>query len=150
MKIQLDSKKNSLKLKWLTVLCSLTILMVSCSDSSTGVNGNDTEDDIGTEPTFDNIQQIFTNYCGDCHIGNRINGVRLDSYQNVIESEGDLYGRLVVQEGDAAGSPLVDKIESNSPQHGSRMPQGGPFLSDEKIVQIKQWIENGAENNSSN
>lgn len=147
---QPDSGKIFYRLKWLSLLCSFAFLMMSCGDSSTGVNGNDNEDDIGTEPTFDNIQQIFTNYCGDCHIGNRTSGVRLDSYKNVIESEGDLYGSLVVQEGDAAGSPLVDKIESNSPQQGSRMPQGGPFLSDERVEQIKQWIENGAENNSSN
>lgn len=115
------------KINYLFVLCLLAFFIVSCGDNSTGVDREDEEEMIGTEPTFDNIQQIFTNYCGDCHIGNRTNGVRLDSYQNVIESEGDLYGTLIIQEGDAAASPLVDKIEPN-PQQGSRMPQGGGFF----------------------
>lgn len=149
MMVQPDSVKIRLtRLKLLFVLCSLVLITVSCGDSSTGVNGDEGEDSIGTEPTFDNIQQLFTNYCGDCHIGNRTNGVRLDSYQNVMESEGDLYGDFIIEEGNAAGSPLVDKIEPN-PQQGSRMPQGGPFLSDERIEQIKQWIDKGAENDQS-
>jgi len=73
--------------------------------------------------------------------------VQLDSFDNVIGSVGDQYGTEVVQPGDAAGSPMVDKIEPN-PQIGSRMPEDGPpFLSTQRIDQIKEWINQGAENN---
>jgi hypothetical protein len=133
---------------WLSVLCTITFLLVSCGDSSTSVN-DDTDEEIGMEPTFDHVLQIFETYCRSCHVGTRTSGVRLDSHQHVIESVGDLYGVLIVQPGDAGASPLVDKLEAN-PQNGARMPQGGPFLSDERIEQIKAWIDNGASNDESN
>ncbi len=98
------------------------------------------------EPTFANVQMIFNQNCGNCHIGARESGVRLDSYDNVINSVGDQYGIEVVQPGDADGSPLIDKIEPN-PQFGSRMPENGSYLSSDRIDQIREWINQGAENN---
>ena len=94
------------------------------------------------------MQQIFEASCGggSCHIETSTNGVRLNSYSNVINSQGAQYGELVVQPGDADGSPLVDKIEPN-PQFGTRMPQTGDFLSDERIDQIRTWINEGAQDN---
>jgi hypothetical protein len=113
-----------------------------------GGGGNGGGSEIGTEPTFTNVQQIFEQSCGgsSCHINQQSSGVQLNTYENVMNSQGTRYGELVVQAGDADGSPLVDKIEPN-PEIGSRMPEGGPYLSDERINQIKDWIDNGAENN---
>lgn len=137
------------------ILTSLPLIIISCgSDSSTdpyggGSNNNGNNNggnEIGMEPTFTNVEQIFTQNCGNCHIGGTQNGVRLDSYDNVINSVGDQYGIEVVQPEDAEGSPLIDKIEPN-PQFGSRMPEGGPYLSSDRINQIKEWIDEGAENN---
>lgn len=137
----------------LIVLCSLGMLLVSCGDSSTDPNGGNggnggNGSEPPAEPTFSNVLEIFNSSCGgsNCHIGEQRNGVRLDSYNNVIESEGFQYGELVVQPNDAAGSPLVDKIES-SPDEGERMPVGGPYLSDEEISLIREWIDEGAQNN---
>lgn len=136
-----------------TVVCSFALLMAACGDSSTGTNGggddNGNGEDPPPEPTFENVQNIFNSSCGGsgCHIGERTSGVQLDSYDNVMGSEGDQYGELVVQEGDANGSPLVDKIESSNPQFGDRMPLGGPYLSSDDINLIKDWIDEGAENN---
>lgn len=137
------------------LLLSIPLLIMSCSSSGgTDPYSDDPNDDdnnnnnnqIGMEPTFANVQMIFTQNCGNCHIGSRENGVRLDSYENVINSVGDQYGTEVVQPGDADASPLVDKIEPN-PEFGSRMPEDGPFLSSDRINQIKEWINQGAENN---
>jgi hypothetical protein len=135
------------------LLLSIPLLIMSCSRSGgTDPYGDDPNDDnnnnnqIGMEPTFANVQMIFTQNCGNCHIGSRENGVRLDSYDNVINSVGDQYGTEVVQPGDADASPLVDKVEPN-PEFGSRMPEDGPFLSSDRINQIKEWINQGAENN---
>lgn len=128
------------------------ILMTACSDGgSTAPNNNDdnnnnNDNEIGMEPTFTNVQAIFNQNCGSCHIGGSESGVRLDSYENVINSVGDQYGTEVVQPDNADGSPLIDKIEPN-PQFGSRMPEGGPFLSSDRIDQIREWINQGAENN---
>lgn len=134
----------------LIVLFSLGMLLVSCGDSSTGSNGENggNGNEPPPEPTFSNVLEIFNNNCGDssCHIGGRTSGVRLDSYSNVTESEGQNYGKLVVQANDADGSPLVDKIEP-SPEQGQRMPVGGPYLSDEEISLIRDWIDEGAQNN---
>lgn len=141
---------------FIVMFCSLALIAVSCSDNSTGTNdgsssnggGND-DGSTPTEPTFTNVQEIFESSCGgvNCHISNQRSGVRIDTYDNATNSEGDQYGKLVIQEGDAAGSPIVDKIESSNPEHGDRMPPGGPFLSSDEIDLIKEWINDGAKNN---
>lgn len=99
------------------------------------------------EPTFSNVQQILRTSCSgsNCHIGQATNGVRLDSYQNVTQSHGDQYDKLIVQAGDAAVSPIIDKLEAD-PQFGSQMPFGRSPLSDDQIDLIRQWINNGAQN----
>ena len=128
-----------------------SIFIVSCSSNSTSSNGGD--DNNGElppspNPTFSNVQIIFSNSCGgsNCHIGERTNGVRLDGYTNVVESEGTRYGRKVIQPNDANGSPLVDKIEPN-PQFGLRMPRNRSPLSSDEISLIREWIDAGAMDN---
>lgn len=142
---------------FLVIICSLGMIVASCGDNSTGANGengngngdNGNGEEPPPEPTFTNVQEIFNGSCGgsDCHISSPQSGVQLNNYDNVMESEGVQYGELVVQEGDAEGSPLVDKIESNNPEFGVRMPEGGPYLSDDEIELIKEWINDGAEDN---
>jgi hypothetical protein len=75
-----------------------------------------------------------------CHGG--ISGVRLNNYNNVMNSVGSQYGRTIVTPGDADGSVLYDKLLPN-PQFGSRMPQGGS-LSDAQITLVRDWINQGA------
>jgi mono/diheme cytochrome c family protein len=86
------------------------------------------------------IQPIFNSNCTSCHGG--LNGVTLSSYQSVMNSNGTNYGQIVVP-GDPGGSPLVQKLSPNPPI-GDRMPQGGPFLSNEQINLISTWINEGA------
>ena len=68
----------------------------------------------------------------------------LSSYQAVMNSVGDQYSRLVIVPENPSDSPLYDKISSNNPQFGTRMPQGGSPLSSDDIEAIRQWIEEGA------
>lgn len=152
----MESNPNANFLRTFTGVMALLVLLLSaCSDSgmTSNDNGNDDMppaenggDEIGSEPVFTNVQAIFEQNCASCHIGESTSGVRLDSYTNVIESVGNQYGVSVVQPENADGSPLVNKVEEN-PDFGSRMPQGGPFLSQERIDQIRDWIDQGAENN---
>lgn len=145
---------------FLIILCFGLIGLTGCSDNSTGSDGGNGNNNgggggggggntIGTEPTFENVQMIFNQSCGGsgCHVNETTNGVRLDSYQNVIGSVGVQYGTEVVNPENADESPLVDKIESDNPEFGTRMPANGNPLSDSRISQIKEWIDTGAENN---
>lgn len=155
----MNRQNKLIQFMFLIILGMGLVMFTGCSGSSTDANGggggngngngNGGGTTIGTEPTFSNIQQIFNQSCSGagCHINTRTSGVRLNTYQNAIESVGDQYGTNVIIPENAAGSPLVDKIESSSPQFGSRMPETGDFLSDSRISQIKQWIDDGAENN---
>lgn len=131
------------------LLCSFGLLFASCGDNSTGPgngNGNGNGNGEPLEPTFTNVQPILTENCGPCHIGNNQSGVQLDSYSNVMNSNGGQYGGAIVVEGEADDSPLVDKIEED-PDKGERMPQGGPYLSSDQISLIRDWISEGAQDN---
>lgn len=88
------------------------------------------------------IQPIFSSNCVACHGGT--SGVTLSSYQATMNSVGHQYGMNVVIPENPDGSPIVDKISSDNPQHGVRMPEGGPYLSVDEIDAIRQWIEEGA------
>ncbi|TNE70260.1 T9SS type A sorting domain-containing protein [bacterium] len=86
------------------------------------------------------IQPIFSANCTGCHGGT--SGVTLNSYSAVMNSTGAQYGIKIVSPGNAALSPLVEKIKAN-PSKGGRMPQGGS-LSSEQITLIETWINEGA------
>ena len=91
------------------------------------------------------VQPIFTQRCANssCH-GRLRSGVLLTNYDAVIASVGTRYGQLIVVPGDAAESPLFDKISQASPRIGRRMPIGAPPLPDEAIETIRRWIDAGA------
>lgn len=151
----LDSQVLLTIRRFLFLIClSLVFIISGCGNGSTDAdyspNGSGSNGggggggEIGTAPTFDNVGQLFLSSCGDCHTTQQESGVRLNTYTNVMESVGAQYGTLVIQPGDAAGSPLVDKIESDNPEFGARMPDGGPYLTPSRINQIRAWIDNGA------
>lgn len=159
MEISEKLNKGTQSVFLIPVIFLLGLTLVSCSNSTSSYGGGGSTDntynggngggnDIGTEPTFTNIQQIFQRSCAGsgCHVGETTSGVSLDDYQSVIESVGDQYGEKIISPGNPGSSPLVDKIESN-PQNGVRMPNGGSPLSDDRISQIREWISNGAQNN---
>lgn len=138
----------------LALLISIGMGITACSDNSTGSNegnsGGGGNDGGNTAPTFANVQAIFNGNCATsgCHnASSEQSGVNLSSYNSVINSVGSQYGKKVIQPNDAAGSPLVDKISSDNPQFGSRMPLNSPPLSDDQINLIRQWIDEGAQNN---
>ncbi|MDR8391019.1 hypothetical protein NC796_07715 [Aliifodinibius sp. S!AR15-10] len=134
--------------------------MSGCGDNSTGTNGGgngngngggngDGGNGGGTEPTFSNVQEIFNSSCATsgCHdAATAQNGVDLSSYNAAVNSNGDQCGEIIVAN-EPDNSPIVDKIEPNPDCGTARMPQGGPYLSDEEINLIRDWISEGAENN---
>ncbi len=94
------------------------------------------------------IQPIFNSSCSGsgCHIPGPRNGVSLGSHAAVTASRGTQYLSLIVFPGNAAGSPIIDKL-SAGPQFGQQMPDGGPSLSLAQVQLIATWIDEGAQNN---
>lgn len=81
------------------------------------------------------IQPIFDNNCGGCHLSNSAGGLNLSNYNNTISS-----GAIVA--GDAQNSPLYDRITREESEQGDMPPSGS--LSQSNIDLIAQWINEGA------
>jgi hypothetical protein len=106
--------------------------------------------------TLTQIQnEVFTPICSACHTGPTSN--ILPSGMN-LSSTGDSFAALVgvtsiqvsaldrVEPGNPDDSYLIRKLEGTQ-SVGMRMPQGGPFLDQDTIDTIRQWISDGAPNN---
>ena len=104
-------------------------------------------------PEFDCIQQlVFTPICTLCHVSpGAPEGLDLSdgrSFDNLvgITSNQAFPPKLRVAPGDPNDSYLIHKLEGTDPGlFGSRMPFGGPYLSQAEIDVIRQWILDGAE-----
>ena len=81
------------------------------------------------------IQPIFDNNCGYCHIGGSQGGLNLSNYENTISS-----GTIVA--GNAQASSLYDRITRPESSPGDMPPAGS--LDQEEIDLIAQWINDGA------
>ncbi len=132
------------KTRFTALITVIALMAISCGDDS----GNTITGPIEDVSYLDDIQIIFNGTCGGagCHIDSSQSGVNLSSYDEVLNSVGQQYGREIVEPGSPDESPLVDKIEPN-PEHGQRMPFGRDPLSNQQIEQIRVWIEEGAMDN---
>lgn len=120
------------------------ILITISSQSSVQAQGLDYESDI---------QIIFTSNCTSrgCHVsGNTGGGLNLQvgtSFGEITGMSTTTNAPLVIS-GSPDTSPLIWKLEgvnnNGGNVFGSRMPLGGPFLSQGTINSIRQWISDGA------
>ena len=98
---------------------------------------------------------IFTPICSVCHTGV---GTTLPGVQNL--TAGNTFASLVnvtsiknpalkrVTPGDSVNSFIIQKLEgTQGAAFGARMPNGGPYLDQATIDQVKSWINAGALNN---
>jgi chitodextrinase len=100
--------------------------------------------------TFTQLQEdVFTETCSGCHPPNGGLDLRASqAYGSLVNVPSSQQPALMrVKAGDPAASYLVRKLEGGPTISGSRMPQGGPFLSPSQIQRIKDWIIVGAPNN---
>ena len=96
----------------------------------------------GEPVTFADVGPIFLRRCALCHSdanpGGPQEGLRLDSYEHILQG-GE---RLVLIPGNAPASEIVRRIEGVAQP---RMPfNGPPFLSEEQIRVVRDWIAQGA------
>jgi hypothetical protein len=89
-----------------------------------------------------NVRPILQQYgCISCHGGS--GGLVVGTVPQLMRG-GD-HGPAVVTS-NADSSNIIKKISTNPP-FGDRMPQGGPYLPDNTIQTIKDWINQGAKDN---
>jgi methionine-rich copper-binding protein CopC len=145
------------------MLCTAaaSLLVGGCAGDGAGLDANGQPLEPGAPGSgpltadFDSIQaNVFTPICTVCHAGaDAPHGLRLDA--------ADSYGLLVgvpsvevpsvlrVKAGDPDDSYLIQKLEGHAAV-GARMPLGGPYLSNDVIAVIRQWITAGAPQSTSN
>lgn len=103
----------------------------------------------GTE--FAAVQEIFTNHCTGCHSGaGAPQGLDLsagNAFRKLVPiKSGEDATRFRINPGDDEASYLYQKIIAGGDiaPGTSRMPPGGPFLTDAQIETIAAWINAGA------
>ena len=103
-------------------------------------------------PTLSSIQDlIFNESCIDHHGDHAVEG-DLDltegmSYAELVNMPSiQVLGLNRVEPNDAENSYLIHKLEDRTSIEGNRMPPAG-LLTTEQIDTIKEWINNGAQNN---
>ena len=103
--------------------------------------------------SFSSIQaNVFTPICATCHAGaSAPHGLRLDgnnSYALLVGVASDEEPSILrVKPHDPDNSYLVQKIQGTAAT-GERMPAGMPALPQATIDTIRQWITNGATNDT--
>lgn len=132
------------------------LFALACSDGGDPVSpggGNDGGDD-GPDTTAvsfaDDVLPILTSTCASasCHAPQtRSGGLALggaDAYDDLVGVTSAGYGPAVrVVPGDPSASVLYQKLLGNA-SFGARMPLGGSPLSDDALDSIREWIEEGA------
>ena len=92
------------------------------------------------------VKPILQKSCGGmgCHIGEVQSGLEMTTYEKLMASVGEQYEMPLVVPGKPDDSPLIDKVSSEKPKFGDRMPREEEALSDEEIDTLRDWIADGA------
>jgi len=142
-------------------------LFPGCSGDGTGLNENgDLLSGAGAGVSFSaDIQPLFDQHCTRCHLpggsgfnatgGVGANGLDLTagaSHESLVNvptfEEPQVAPRWRVLPGEPDSSYLLQKISSDTPKDGFRMPQDGPpYLTEADILTIEEWIAGGAQEN---
>ncbi|MFQ5750993.1 MAG: hypothetical protein ACE5HI_03270 [bacterium] len=136
---------------------------LACRGDGVGLAGSG--DLLGASGFAAQIQPIFDTNCIRCHAPGGIGFIQTGGSQNngLDLTSGNSHGKLVNQRtfeapnvapkwrvlpGEPDSSYIIQKITSTSPKAGNRMPlDGPPFLSQNEIQLIRDWIADGAPNN---
>jgi len=118
--------------------------------------GESTETEAGEVSFSRDVLPIFESRCERCHQpGGRAlrGGVTLDlradqAYAQLVNQPSATdEERILVVPSDVQKSYLYEKISSDSPAEGERMPAEGEPLTEKELATIRAWIEAGAPDN---
>jgi len=140
------------------ILASLAMFLLVCGSACqmTPPSDGNPPPDTGPVSFADDIQPVLSTACTGCHSPGgsaMLAGIPQDlTAGNAYEA---IVGRLSVQDptwtlvvpGDAENSLLYQKVSSNTPPVGVRMPRFAPRLSQSAISLIERWINEGALDN---
>jgi CHRD domain/Bacterial Ig domain len=144
-----------------TAVANGDVVLTAQAEDAAGNVGTSEEIQVAVENaaavSFASIQSsVFGPLCSGCHTGPT--GGTLPGGMN-LTSAANSYAALVgvpsiqvpamdrVEPGDPDNSYLIRKLEGGPGITGTRMPQGGPFLNQAEIDEIRSWIAEGAPNN---
>ncbi|OGW17324.1 MAG: hypothetical protein A3G93_15680 [Nitrospinae bacterium RIFCSPLOWO2_12_FULL_45_22] len=130
----------------------------TASDSVTYIIGEQPPTQPSSISFSTDVKPIFDSRCAitGCHAGpNPQQGMNLSTpFDTTVGAVGvpsrELPSMLRINPGNPDNSYLVHKIQGTQEQaggFGARMPFGGPFLTNEQIQTIREWISQGAKNN---
>ncbi len=137
---------------------ALVVLSAACGSDPVGPGGSPAPDtrEIKAAPSFaTDVNEIFQRRgctAGNCHGSpNGQQGLRLTSSAPAnfamlvdVDAESESFKRVLP--GNANGSYIVIKFEGRQ-SVGGRMPPNGSALDEIDLTNIKNWINNGAQNN---
>jgi hypothetical protein len=130
---------------YILFLLAAAVTFSACKDLGRVVQVIDDNDPPPPPPQvsfMNHVRPIFAaNGCDNCHGGN--GGLNVQTVAQLLQ--GGNHGPAIIP-GNSAGSNLVRKL-SPTPPFGDRMPQGGPYLPDATVQIIRDWIDQGAQNN---
>ena len=93
------------------------------------------------------VKPLIDKYCTECHLqggaGAEASGFVTASYESIMK--GTKFGPVVVA-GDPLSSSLY-RLVAGKVDPSIRMPHGKEALSQEEILKIEHWIEQGARDN---
>jgi hypothetical protein len=145
----------------LATCCAAALVAYACGGSSSPASPSPSGSGSGSgggsgssAVTLSTLQtQIFSAHCTVCHSGGSASaGLNLEAgnaYENLVNrASSEKSGAVRVIPGDAENSYLVQKLRGDANIVGLRMPRNGPpYLTDDQINLVKQWIQDGAKNN---
>lgn len=130
-------------------------LLLTLAATACGTRKSPTEPLPPVDPsaTFTRVQiEIFTPSCAlsGCHAGGAPQaGMNLSagaSYGQIVGVRSSESTRPRIAPFDVPGSYLVSKTAGDATITGSRMPLGGPYLTDTKQQLLVDWVRRGAPN----
>ncbi len=127
----------------LSLIVLVSIIFFNCSKDKGPVDDNQQAENV----SFANdVQPIFDQNCTSCHPSSgNLDLTSANSYSQLVNVDASGFSGKRVVPGDADHSVLFKKIDGSG-AYGSNMPLGGS-LSATQIATIKQWIDEGANNN---
>jgi hypothetical protein len=118
----------------------LAIFLFGCEDQGDPVTPPTTGTTTTVKFSTDIAPLLTAKGCVGCHGSS--GGLSVASVASLLT--GGSHGPAIVA-GKADSSNLVLKLRT-TPPFGSRMPQGGPYLSTAEIKKFEDWINAGAKN----